>query len=1407
MCMYLVFDCETTGLFEKGSPIPRLVQLAWQLHDLKGALLAHKSMLVRPDGFDIPFQATQIHGISTEKARKEGTALAEVISAFDAALQQAQCLVGHNLGYDIPLLVEEYAQLKTKCQIRKLPKVDTMWASKDWVAIPKKGKGKAYKPPKLTELYEKLFDKSFPSAHNAAFDVAATATCFFTMLKEAICTSPIKDAAEPASITYEAPPFFASMLADAQNTTIKSAAPPPPPSSTVENPTKNVDNKLPFAHLHVHSQHSIIPSTLSVQEIVRLAKSYGLAAVALTDMGNLCGAFSFMKAAKEASILPIIGCEYFLSEQRKQKQFTRDAPDRMYRQPLLAKDRVGYQNLCKLSSLGYAEGFYGIYPRVDKTLLKEYKTGLIALSGSLAGELPALILSQGVQRAENALHYWVETFGEDFYLELFQHGSEEETHVNEILLNWAQKYNLPVLPVQEIFYANEEHIDTHDTLLCIKDQLLKSAPIGIGRGKRNPMVEKKHHFCSPKDMYQRFSEHPESFTHLARLLEKIAPYELASAPMLPEFPLPKGFDSDVEYLRHLAHKGAKTRYSELSQAVEQRMKEELQVVSESGYAGYFLIVHDIVSQAREMDVVVGPGRGSAAGSLIAYVLGITQIDPLAYGLLFERFLNRDRISMPDIDIDFDDENRERLVAWVSEKYGRDQVAQISTYGTMAARSAIRDCARVLEMPLDEADSLAKQVPLQPGYVLKTAFAKEPLKSLRTGHTLAAKVLEQAENLEGTVRHVGTHACGLIISSKPLMDTVPLMYTKDALLPATQYDNSVVEEVGLLKMDFLGLRTLSILRSAIQEIKYHYEKDIQISDVPLTDAKTYEFFQEGKTAGIFQFESNGMQRYLRDLKPDRFEDLIAMNALYRPGPMEYIDSFIARKHGREPISYILPEMEHILSETYGITVYQEQVMQLSERLAGFSKNQADTLRYAMGKKKRGILDQLKPQFLAGATQNGHPKEAIEKIWKDWEAFSAYAFNKSHATCYSLLAYQTAYLRANFPAAYMASVLTHQQGNVEKIAFFIEECRNSGIKILPPNVNKSKAYFTISKDPTHAITFGLGAIKGVGQGATEAICAERSKNGDFEDIYNFAYRLSAASIVSKKTYEALAQAGAFDALSRSIHRRQYLEAAAPGEKNGIESALKWAQRRTKEEENAQNSLFGQADPALLTHAKLPDLDPYSEEELLDMEKESIGVYVSSHPLDKVRSLIPKLCNLKLGELRHPELLNQKKKYSIIGYVVAHEARTSQKGHAYGKLSMEDDSGRYVFMLWRDIYQQQKKKLIEKKLLFVEGMLRTSNFQGTNQEFEIHRIYRLPEELPVLLQKLTLSIPAQEAKTAVFDEIEALLKESPGNCTLALHLEDEKMTARFTIKKYATTPTPNLIEKLEKLPHVTIKPHFWS
>ncbi len=1144
--MYIIFDTETTGLpHSYSAPIsdvenwPRLVQLAWQLHDNHGKLLSTGNFIIKPEGFTIPFNSEKIHGISTKRALEEGHDLGETLAQFKVDLDKAEVVVGHNVEFDNKIVGAEFFRLDKEEIGQGLvdhEKIDTSLVSKEFCQL-KGGIGGKFKSPKLIELHEKLFGEGFGDAHDAAYDVDATAKCFFGLIKEKV-VEPLGGIAVEA-ITYEPPKLDDANFAKKDK---KGNADFGGDTEAAE----EIDAS--FVHLHVHSQYSVLQAVPNVKGIVAKAKEYGMPAVGLTDLGNMFGAFKFVREANNNEIKPIVGCEFFVAEERLTLKFTKDNPDKRYNQVLIAKNKNGYHNLAKLSSLAFVEGLYGIYPRIDKQLIEQYSQDVIALTGGLYSEIPSLILNVGEHQAEEAFVWYHNLFKDDFYVELIRHNMEEENRVNEVLLQFAKKYDVKVIAANDVYYLNQEDSEAHDVLLCVKEGEMKSTPIGRGRGFRFGFPNDQFYFKSQEEMKVLFSDIPEAIENLAELVDKIEGYKLDRDVLLPAFDIPEEFkDAEDEtdggkrgenaYLRELTYIGAAKRYDVLTDEIKERLDFELETIKNTGYPGYFLIVQDFTRKAREMGVSVGPGRGSAAGSAVAYCIGITNVDPIAYDLLFERFLNPDRVSLPDIDIDFDDEGRDKVIQYVIDKYGKNQVAQIITYGTMAAKSSIRDAARVMELPLNEANDLAKLIPERPGTTLDKAFKEvKELEAFRQGSDLRARVLNQAKVLEGAVRNTGTHACGVIITPDDLTKFIPVSTAKDSEMLITQFDNSVVENAGMLKMDFLGLKTLTIIKSALKIIKARHGVEIDIDTIPLDDEKTYELYQKGQTNGTFQFESPGMQKHLRALKPDKFADLIAMNALYRPGPMEYIPNFIARKHGEEPITYDIADMEENLAETYGITVYQEQVMLLSQKLAGFSKGDADVLRKAMGKKIFALLEKLKPKFIEGGKNNGHDPEVLEKVWKDWEAFAAYAFNKSHSTCYSLVAYQTAYIKAHYPAEYMAAVLTHNQSQIEKVTFFMEECRSLGIKVLGPHVNESFKNFAVNKDGE--IRFGLAAIKGSGDAAVEAIIEERKENGPFKDIFDFAERVNLRT-VNKKTFECLAMSGAFDCFEE-YHRRQYLHA---------------------------------------------------------------------------------------------------------------------------------------------------------------------------------------------------------------------------------------------------------------------------
>jgi DNA polymerase-3 subunit alpha len=1000
---------------------------------------------------------------------------------------------------------------------------------------------------------------------------------------------------------------------------------------------------MKFSHLHVHTQYSLLDGAASIKGLYKKAIASKMPALAISDHGNMFGVFEFVKEAYNhknddgtLKVKPIVGCEFYITTDRTRKTFSKEERDPRHHQILLAKNEIGYKNLVKLTSLGYIEGMYSKYPRIDKQLIHKHHEGLIATTCCLGALVPQLILRKGEEEAENEFKWWLNIFQEDYYVELQRHGMPEQDKVNNILLKFAKKYNVKVIASNDSHYVEQEDFNAHDILLCINTGEKQSTPAVRDFGDDDLNMKNKR-FAFPNDQFffktgdqmeKVFHDLPEAIDNTNEIIDKVELLDLKKDILLPHFVVPPSFKSQDEYLANLTWSGAKERYMILTPETEERIQFELGVIKDMGFAGYFLIVSDFIRAGREIGVFVGPGRGSAAGSVVAYCIGITNIDPIKYNLLFERFLNPERKSMPDIDTDFDDEGRQKVIDYVVEKYGKNQVAQIITYGTMAAKSSIADVARVMDLPLQQSRQLSGLVPEKPGMNLKRLLTApitikdagktgeksleekeqlqpddvEKVKKLRefyNGDDELSKVLHEAEKLEGSVRNTGIHAAGIIIAPCDLTDLIPVATSKESNLWLTQIEGGTIEEAGVIKMDFLGLKTLSILKTALALIKQNHGVTISIDEIPLDDDKTYNLYRQADTNATFQFESPGMQKYLRELKPDKFGDLIAMNALYRPGPIAYIPEFIARKHGRKEVTYDLPEMKEYLEETYGITVYQEQVMLLSQKLAGFTKGQADILRKAMGKKDRKTLDKMKGDFVKGASAKGHDAKTLEKIWTDWEAFAQYAFNKSHSTCYAFVAYQTAYLKAHYPAEYMAAVLNHA-GSIDKITFYMEECKPMGIKVLGPDINESQNGFAVNDKGQ--IRFGFSGMKGVGENAIESIVEERTKHGKFKDVFDLVRRVNLRA-VSKKTLESLIYSGAFDCFT-DMHRAQYFF-QAPGDAVSLEKIAKFGAVFQSQAQSSANTLFGDLQMPEIMPPKLGTCAPWQLIEKLDYEKEVTGM----------------------------------------------------------------------------------------------------------------------------------------------------------------------------------------------------------
>ncbi len=1172
-----------------------------------------------------------------------------------------------------------------------------------------------------------------------------------------------------------------------------------------------------FCHLHCHTQYSLLDGASDIAKMMDKAVADGQKAVALTDHGNMFGAFKFVSEANKRDIKPIVGCEFYLVEDRHLQSFSRSRGERdqRYHQLMLAKNTKGYQNLMKLCSLGFIEGMYQKFPRIDKQLVEKYHEGIIATSCCLGAIVPSLIARDKLEEAENELKWWLNLFGEDYYIELQRHRGLEkidiyddqgrktfskysQEDINQILIKFARKHNIKIIATNDAHYIEEEDYQPHDILLCINTNSL------IEEKERFRFPSSDFYFKTQKEMGQLFKDVPEALDHTMEIFSKVDNMELARDVLLPNFPLPKGFSSQEQYLMHLSFEGAKRRYGTITPDIEARLNFELDVINNSGYPGYFLIVQDFTSTARHMGVSVGPGRGSAAGSAVAYCLGITNIDPIKYDLLFERFLNPERISMPDIDIDFDDEGRSKVIDYVIEKYGRNQVAQIITYGTMAAKMSLRDVGRVMNVPLSDVDRVAKSFPQHLGASLNGVLAdgkiderlaesmsKEDLDRAAQFRKMAeqdddiGKMIKSAKRIEGSIRNTGIHACGVIITPDDITNFIPVSVAKDSDLLVSQFDNSVAENAGLLKMDFLGLRTLTIIKDAVKYVQETRGFELDIDAVDLEDQETYKLFQEGHTIGIFQYESAGMQKHLKDLRPNKFEDLIAMNALYRPGPMQYIPKFVLRKHGKEEITYDLPDMEDNLKETYGITVYQEQVMLLSQKLAGFSKGQADKLRKAMGKKKKKIIDEMYPKFLEGCKANGHPEKVIEKIWKDWEHFASYAFNKSHSTCYAYIAFQTAYLKTHYPSEFMTAVLNHNKSDVSKLNFFLRECKRMEIPVFGPDINLSRINFTVNQKGE--IRFGLSALKGLGAGPAEEIINERDK-GPFSSLVDMAKRVSLRAI-NKKTIESLVYAGAMDSLGK--FRSQYFTESEKYD-SFIEHAIRFGSSYQNQKDSAQSSLFGDMSDQMLNEPHIPEAEAWPKSILLEKEKEVTGIYISGHPLDDYKMELENYVNCALSQLEKITDLELR----IAGIITqAHHGVSQRNGQGYARISIQDYTGSFEFGAYNEDYEKYKHLLSLGQVIYISG--KHQRYRNSDRVFfKIFDIRLLASVSQDLTKSLTLRIPIISVDDDMINRLKLLCRDNPGDHSLNMKLVEEKMSLDFSVAAYKVDINSSFIEEIREM-----------
>jgi len=1784
--MYLIFDTETTGLPKNfDAPHtdlenwPRLVQIAWQLHDSKGKLLSADNLIVKPDGFTIPFNAEKVHGISTEIAEKEGHPLREVLQKFAQDIEKADVLIGHNIEFDLNIMGAEFIRGDIKSQLWKTETICTKLTTVEFVGIPG-GKGGGYKWATLTELHHKLFGKGFDDAHDAAYDVDATARCFFGLLVEKVV--PTKDGRDPSEITYEPPKLDE---ANFQRKKGEKGTQIPEQFRRKHDP----EEVFPFSHLHLHSQFSILQSTANIKQIVAKAKANNMEAVAITDHGNLHAAFNAVSEGAKNDVKIIIGCEFHVAEERTRTKFTKNDRDRRFSQVLLATNQEAYHRLSELCSRGFTEGFYFGVPRIGKDLIEKYHEGLIALTGGyfnftddFYGEIPYLILNRGEHEAEEAFKWWHGLFGDNFYVEIMRHGLEEEDRINQILLKFADKYNVKIVATNNVYYIDKNDADAHDTLLCVKGGKTKSTSVGWGRKNRFAFPNQNYYMTTPEEMNQLFYDIPSALENTKEIVDKCSPLKLKRDILMPRYEMPPEFVTQDDYLKYLTYEGAKTRYPKMTDEIQERLDRELKIIQNMGFPGYFLIVQDFINKAKNMGVAVGPGRGclsgnsriilangtskliseiqindavitqdgsiqkvqntfkyeieedlvkiisyygentgitltkdhkilaqkqtypsnyknwaestqkapkkpnltekltwvsagelevgdwvfipkpqlsrinqkitdlaqysnkenlfhddnfvyhdvlnplcstiqkqrkakryitwnenwyfilglfvgdgwiqkdkrptvsfafyqedtetiqivkdifeaqemevsigkprrgriqfhvnnkhlyllfrnlfedyqftsdtkylpdfvlhssekyitsflrgychvdgqesthkyrltttsrkladqirflcwqislpasiskhirtiekrpefqnakpsyvinipkdkrignssaqkkyifreieggmitkirevktvqnerfvydfevekhhnyltssflvhnSAAGSAVAFCTGITNIDPIKYNLLFERFLNPERVSMPDIDIDFDDAMRQDAIDYVIKKYGQNQVAQIITYGTMAAKMSIKDVARVLQLPLDESNMLAKLVPEKPGTKLKKAFEEvDELKNIfakNPERDAQAKVLHNAKVLEGSVRGTGIHAAGVIIAPDDLMKYIPVCTSKDADLWVTQFDGRVVEDAGMLKMDFLGLKTLTIIKDAIKLIEKNHGIKIDPDEIPLNDKAAFELYQRGETVGTFQFESDGMRKYLRELKPTDIEDLIAMNALYRPGPLQYIPTYINRKHGKEKVEYPHELLRPILEPTYGIMIYQEQIMQTAQILAGYSLGGADLLRRAMGKKKMSEMQKQRGIFVKGAKKlHDIPKAKAEEIFDVMEGFAAYGFNRSHSAAYSVVAYQTAYLKANYTAEYMASVMTHSMGNIDKISFFMEECKNIGVNVLGPDVNESSKFFDVNQQKE--IRFGLGAIKGAGDAAVESIIDERTKNSHFEDIHDFTERINLRT-VNKKTFESLAYAGAFDCFS-DIHRAQYFHKVEGEHTTGIEKLIKYGNYAQEEKKSSQVALFGGAGSTVeMPKPKLSECDPWSEPEKLAFEREVVGFFITGHPLDQYRDEIEAFCTCLLSEVEQ----YKNKEIKVGGILSQMTEKQTKNGKPFALFTIEDYDSSLSLAMFGEDYLKAKHLFDVNSYLFIKGKVQPRYNQENVWELRPKTIELLSEVREKYAKELQVFLSLEKLDNKMLSDLQFMIQQNKGNSPLKMYLfdPDAQKTVRTTSK----------------------------
>ena len=1241
----------------------------------------------------------------------------------------------------------------------------------------------------------------------------------------------------------------------------------------IQNHTPHMED---FIHLHVHTYYSLLDGQSPVEKLVDKAIANGMRGMAITDHGNMFGVkelFNYcnkvngkLKKEGKEPFKPIFGCEMYVAHRKKSDRVKEKGDMGGYHLIVLAKNYNGYKNLIKLVSRAWVDGYY-MRPRTDREDLEKYHEDLIVCSACIAGEVPAKILKNDIAGAREAIEWYKNLFGDDYYLELQRHEVRDphqranretfplQQQANKVLMELAKEYGIKLVCTNDCHCVNQENAEAHDHLLCLATGKDLDAP-------NRMLYTKQEWFKTREEMNEVFADVPEALSNTLEILDKVEFYSIDHSPIMPFFPIPKEFGTEedtrkritpeelfrefttdengndimsqeeaekkikklggidklyrikfeADYLAKLAYDGAKRLYGDqLPEEVSERVKFELHIMKTMGFPGYFLIVQDFINSAQdELGVMVGPGRGSAAGSVVAYCLGITKIDPIKYDLLFERFLNPDRISLPDIDTDFDDDGRGKVLEWVEDKYGHDKVAHIITYGTMATKNSIKDVARVEKLPLDVSNRLCKAIPdkLKDGKKMNLPNAISEVPELQEAEASAdprlANTIKYAKMLEGTVRGTGIHACGTIICRDAISDWVPVSTAEDKSDPghkllATQYDGHVIEETGLIKMDFLGLSTLSIMKETVENIRLTHGFTLNLDTIPIDDELTYKLYQEGRTIGTFQFESAGMQKYLRELKPTVFEDLIAMNALYRPGPMDYIPSFIARKNGKEEIKYDIPCMEKYLKDTYGITVYQEQVMLLSRQLANFTRGESDALRKAMGKKKKAIVDAMKPMFIEGGKKNGHDPKVLEKIWADWEKFASYAFNKSHATCYSWVAYQTAYLKAHYPAEFMAGNMSRCISDITKITKLMSECQAMGIPCLGPDVNESQRKFSANKKGE--IRFGLSAIKGMGDAAAINIIEEREKNGPYKDIYDFVQRVN-LSAVTRKALESLALSGGLD--NFGIRRESYFGETPKG--TFIEILLRYGQTYQQEQNQMQNSLFGDMGGVEIATPKPPEAEQWSTIELLKKERDLVGIYLSAHPLDEYSVVLNSMCNLRCDQLTRDmdkQELAKTAELTFGGIVSSVTSRFTKNNKPFGIVTIEDFNGQGELALFGDEWTKWQHMLKEEYIVYITATMRQRFANAPNSlELVIKSVEFMNDVKDKRIERFTIYIDSTLLHNSRMNDLEVLLKSNPGNVPLYFNIHDSEHNTDLTLLSHNTTidPSKKLLNFLDDLNNET-------